>query len=221
MNSDGPGPQRRIGVVVADGDAATRTGVRIALRAGGISDCGEVGTARELVASVALSQPDVCLVDVRLSGDGIAAATEIAAFGQAPHVIMLAADVDEQDFLAAMRIGAVGYIHKGIAPARLPAVVRGVLRGEAAIPRKFAPMLIENLHRPSRVRYRGLRDWGGVGLSSRELQVLDLLREGQSTREIATNLSISEVTVRRHVGSALKRLRVQSRAEALELLSSS
>jgi DNA-binding NarL/FixJ family response regulator len=220
MNPDGPGPHCRIGVVVADGDAATRTGVRIALQADGIDVCGEAGTARELVDSAARTEPDVCLVDVRLSGDGIAAATLICALGGGPRLIMLAADVNEQDFLAAMRIGAVGYIHKSIAPARLPAVVRGVLRGEAAIPRKFAPMLIENLHRQSLVRHRGLRDRGGVGLSSREWQVLDLLREGQSTREIATHLSISEVTVRRHVGSALKRLRVQSRAEALELLSS-
>jgi two-component system NarL family response regulator len=192
----------------------------MALQEAGIEVCAEVANARELVESVARDEPDVCLVDVHLPGGGISSAAEVAARTKRPPVILLANELEEDDFLAAMRVGTAGYLPKSIAPKRLGAVVRSVLRGEPAIPRALVAILIQGLRGRSARRQLMIPDRRGVDLTSREWEVLDLMREGHSTREIAAYLLISEVTVRRHIGSVLKKLQVDSRAEALELLQS-
>jgi DNA-binding NarL/FixJ family response regulator len=212
--------QKSIRALVAERDSATRTGVKMALRKAGIEVCGEVGTARDLVEAAARLDPDVCLVAVNLPGGGIAAASELGARGRRPAVIMLAGKIEEADFLAAMRAGTAGYLPKSIPPSRLPAVVRGVMRGEPAVPRALVAMLINGLRRRSASRLLVIPDRTNVDLTSREWEVLDLMREGLSTRAIAARLLISEVTVRRHISSVLKKLQVQTRAEALELLQS-
>lgn len=220
MRAGAPKEGGPIRALIADGDSATRNGVRMALEKAGIDVCAEVGSAQELVEAAAGARPDVCLVDVNLPGGGITGASEIRARTPRPVVIMLAAEVDEEEFLAAMRIGTAGYLLKSISPARLPAVVRGVLRGEPAIPRALVAMLIDGLRRRGAGRHLMVPDRSGVDLTSREWEVLDLMRDGLSTRDIAMRLLISEVTVRRHIGSVLKKLQVHSRAEAIELLES-
>lgn len=220
MRAGAPEDRGSIRALIADGDSATRAGVRMALQKAGIEVCAEVGTAKALVEAIPGAHPDVCLVDVNLPGGGIAAASEVRGRTPRPAVIMLAAEVDEEDFLAAMRIGTAGYLLKSISPARLPAVVRGVLRGEPAIPRALVAMLIEGLRRRGTGRHLMVPERSGVDLTSREWEVLDLMRDGLSTHEIAMRLLISDVTVRRHIGSVLKKLQVQTRAEALALLRS-
>jgi DNA-binding NarL/FixJ family response regulator len=119
-----------------------------------------------------------------------------------------------------MRVGATGYLPKAIAPAALSKVVDAVLNGEPAIPRALVPLLInEYRERPSR-RYLVTNGALDVDLTSREWDVITYLRDGLSTREIAERLLISEVTVRRHVGGIVKKLHVDSRADALKLLQS-
>jgi two-component system NarL family response regulator len=208
-----------IRVVIADSDCATRTGVKLALQEAGIDVCDEVASARDLIESVARLDPDVCLVDVGLPGGGITAASELAGTRR-PATIMLAEEVVEEDFRTAMRMGAAGFLPKNVSPSRLPAVVRSVLAGEPAVPRALVGMLLEDVRRRARRRQLVGRDHRAVDLTSREWEVLDLMRERLSTREIATRLSISDVTVRRHIGSVLKKLRVGSRAAAIELLRS-
>ena len=114
----------------------------------------------------------------------------------------------------------MGYLPTTISPKRLPAVVRAVLLGELAIPRVLIPLLIDRLRERNARRHLMLPQRRGIDLTSREWEVLDLMREGLSTREIAARLLISEVTVRRHIGSVLKKLQVPSRGEALKLLQS-
>jgi DNA-binding NarL/FixJ family response regulator len=213
--------RKRIRVLIADSDAVTRTGVRLALEAGGIEVCAEVAGARELIESVARLAPDVCLVDVDLPGGGLAAAAELGA-GPSPRpaTIVLAAKIVEDDFRAAVLAGAAGYLPKTVSSARVPAVVRGLLRGEPAVPRSLVAMLIEDMRLRAARRRRVNGDGNGIDLTSREWEVIDLIGEGRSTREVAERLSISEVTVRRHVGSTLKKLGVQTRAAAVELLRS-
>jgi DNA-binding NarL/FixJ family response regulator len=194
--------------------------MRMALQEAGIEVCAEVATARELVEAVSHLEPEVCLVAVDLPGGGLNGVSEIGARGRRPSVIMLAVDVVDEDFLTAMKIGAVGYLPKTISSAVLPAVVRGVLRGEPAIPRVLVATLIDGLRRRRPGRHLIVPEQSGIDLTSREWEVLDLMRAGHSTREIAARLVISEVTVRRHIGSVLKKLRVSSRREALELLAS-
>jgi DNA-binding NarL/FixJ family response regulator len=203
-------------VVVAEDDPATLAGIRMALEAGTISVCASAGSVSELIDAVERLGPDACLVDVDLKGDGIRAAAAVAA--RAPGVpVILLADDDER-FLDAMRAGAAGFVSKRIASARLPKVIHAVLEGEPAIPRALVSLLIDHYRERPLRRQLPAGQWRGVDLTSREWEVLDFLRAGLTTRQIAGRLLISEVTVRRHIGSILKKLQVSSRADAVRLL---
>jgi len=207
-------------VLVACGDSPTRNGIRLALEEQGITVCGGVATAAELLEAVSRLEPHFCFVDVELPGGGLTAIAELRAWRAQPAVVLLAAQVNEDDFLKAMRVGAHGYLPKSISPERLPAVVRAVLLGEPAIPRSLVAVLMNRLRTGEGRRHLMTPDGRGIDLSGREWEVLEAMREGLSTREIAGRLVISEVTVRRHIGAVLRKLQVQSRREALELLQS-
>jgi DNA-binding NarL/FixJ family response regulator len=194
--------------------------MRMALESDGVAVVGEVQSLPELVEAVERYKPDVCLVDADLNGGGVRAAAELTARAPGVAVVLLADDASDEMFLAAIRVGATGYVPKHIPPARLPSVVRAVIHGEPAIPRALVTHLINQYRaRPPR-RQLAVANGRGVDLTSREWQVLEFMREGLSTREIADRLMISEVTVRRHIGSVLKKLQVPSRADALRLLES-
>jgi two-component system nitrate/nitrite response regulator NarL len=208
-------------VLVAGNDSATINGIRMALEKEGIVLCGQVASASELLEAVSRLEPDVCLVDVDLPGGGLVATAEMRAWSSSIAVIMLASNLNEEDFLKAMGVGAIGYLPKSISAQRLPAVVRAVLLGEPAIPRPLVAVLMNRLRGGGGAkRHLVVPDGRGVDLTSREWEVLDCMREGLSTREIAVKLLIADVTVRRHIGAVLKKLHVHSRREALELLRS-
>jgi DNA-binding NarL/FixJ family response regulator len=209
-----------VDVVIGANGAATLAGMRMALESDAIRVCAEVHSLEELIEAVERLAPDVCLVDVDLSGGGIRAVGEVAARAPGVAVVLLADDDGDERFLDAMRLGAAGYVPKHIAPARLPSVIRAVLDGEPAIPRALVTVLINQYRdRPMR-RHLPVSHGRGIDLTSREWEVLDFLRSGLSPREFADRLLISEVTVRRHIGAVLKKLQVSSRAEALRLLES-
>jgi DNA-binding NarL/FixJ family response regulator len=95
-----------------------------------------------------------------------------------------------------------------------------VLKGEAAIPRALVGVLMNRMRGRTSYRHLSLPRRRGVDLTSREWEVLELMKAGASTREIAERLLISEITVRRHISAVLKKLQVSSRREALQLLHS-
>jgi DNA-binding NarL/FixJ family response regulator len=107
---------------------------------------------------------------------------------------------------------------KDIDPARLPLALMGVLDGEAALPRRLVSLLIEEFRERKRRRRIPLVGRRSVELTDREWEVLELMREGASTEEIAARLFISPVTVRTHVSAILRKLHVPSREAAVELL---
>jgi DNA-binding NarL/FixJ family response regulator len=187
--------------------------------ADGIEVVGEVASVHELVETISRIQPDVCLIDVDLPGGGLRGAAEVLGRVPGVAVVMLAEEADERQFLEALHVGAVGYILKNISAARLPEVLRAVVAGEPAVPRSLVVSLIDG-YRDRLARRRVSGPQRGVDLTAREWEVFDFMSDGLTTREIATRLLISEVTVRRHIGSALKKLDVQSREEALKLLQS-
>jgi DNA-binding NarL/FixJ family response regulator len=202
-------------VVIADDHPPTRMGVRLALEEDGFIVSGEENTGPGAVAAALRDPPDVCLLDVDMPGGGIKAAAAIRAQLPQTQVVMLSAAENDDDLFAALEVGASGYLLKEMNPARLGRALQGVLRGEAALPRALTARLIEEFRararQPSLVR-RSERD-----LTSREWDVLDCLRDGRSTRRIAKHLFISETTVRRHVGSILRKLGVSSREEAVQV----
>jgi len=213
-------PQRasRPRVLIAADNPPTRVGLRLALEAD--ADCTEVADEQAAVAAAIRERPDVCLIDFDFPAC-LRAIGAIVADAPDTLVIVLARRGDEGEFLAAMRAGATGYVPQGLDAARLPLVVDAVMRGEPAVPRQFVASLLDEIRDLGRGR-RSVAIAGRrrVELTSREWEALDLLRQGHSTREIAAELRISQVTVRRHLSAAYTKLGVRTRLEAVGLLQS-
>ena len=208
-----------IRVLVASERRATREAVRAALEPATL--CLEARTVRAAIEHAVGGDVDVCLIDARMKGDGIAAASAIRQRRPDALIVVMAPVEDEAELLEAVSAGAVGYIGDEVDPLRLASIVRGVVHGEAAVPRKLVARLIAEL-RFLEGRRRTLRtERGAVELTRREWQVLELLGDDCSTREIAARLLISEVTVRRHASLLVHKLEVRDRAAAVEVLRAS
>jgi DNA-binding NarL/FixJ family response regulator len=191
-------------ILLADADQAVRVGLRGALERAKLDVCAQAENADAAVDAARREQPDLCLLDVSLPGGGIAAAARIAREVPAVAIVMLASREDEREVIDSVRAGAAGYLLKGMDPTRLPMALRGVLAGEAAVPRRLTAKVIHAL------RGRGGRavnvDGRPVALSQREYDVLALLGEDLDGAEIAQRLGISPVTVRRHVSGLMEKL---------------
>jgi DNA-binding NarL/FixJ family response regulator len=209
---------RALRVVVADDHAPTREGVKLALVRGGFSICAEAADAQGAIEAAKRERPDVALLDINMPGNGIQAAQVISRDVPETAVVMLTVSRADTDLFDALRAGASGYLLKDIDPARLPQALYGVLEGEAALPRHLVALLIEEFRERRGRRRIPMLGRRSVELTDREWEVLELMREGLSTEEIGNRLFISAVTVRTHVSAILKKLRVPTRAAALELL---
>ena len=204
-------------VVLADEHPTLRASVRGLLERDGFDVCGEAGSAEAAVERALEERPDVCLLEVLLPGGGIWATARIAE--KLPHtaIVMLTASRDREHLFDAVRAGAAGYLLKDMNPTRIPHALRGVLEGEAAIPRALVATLVTEFQSQGRRRMLVGRR-GRADLTRREWEVLELMRAGLSTREMAGRLFLAPVTVRRHVSSLLDKLGVEDRAAAVALL---
>jgi DNA-binding NarL/FixJ family response regulator len=203
-------------VLIAAERLPTRVGLRLALEPE--ARCTEAADAQSAEDAAVRDRPDVCLLGLDGAGQGLRAANEIVTRVPSAVVILLTSRLDEEEFMAAVRAGATGYLTQSLDPARLPHVVRGALRGEPAVPRRFVARLLDELKTRERRRSVVLAGKGRVALTSREWEVVDLLLRSATTMEIADELGVAPVTVRRHLGSVERKLGVKSRAEVVELL---
>jgi DNA-binding NarL/FixJ family response regulator len=201
-------------LIAADHDA-TRTGLRLALA--GSAEVSEADDARSAVDIAVRDRPDVCVFDFTPPGRGIRAAAEITRRLPGATVIVMTSRVNEDEFLTAIQAGATGYVSEQIDPARLPHLIRDVMRGEAAVPRGLVTRLLNEFRGRERRRL-ALRDRRGVELTEREWQVVEVLRQGLTTRQISERLGIREVTVRRHISGVHQKVGVRTRAELLDML---
>jgi DNA-binding NarL/FixJ family response regulator len=206
-------------VVLAEEHPTLRAAVRNVLEADGFVVCGEAEDAAESLRVVLRERPDICLVGLRMKGEAlrmIASITDEQA-GTGTVMIVLTASRSTESMIAAIRAGATGYLLKEMNPERIPAAVRGVLNGEAAMPRTLVIRLIREIQRLGRgPMLNGER--GLVELTPRQWEVLTLMSDGFSTAEIAERLLVSPVTVRRHVSAMLDKLAVADRESAIALL---
>jgi DNA-binding NarL/FixJ family response regulator len=204
-------------VLIAAERRPTRARFRLALE--GDASCSEAESADAAVEAAVRDCPDVCLLGLKSGQNRIRAAAEIAARVPSVQVIVLTNRPDEDEFMAAMRGGAAGYLPQSLDPDRLPHVVRSALQGEPAVPRRFVARLLAELRVQAQAR-RTLVSVGAerVPLTIRESEVVELLRRGASTSEIASELGIAAVTVRRHVSSIEKKLGVTDRAGVMRRL---
>jgi DNA-binding NarL/FixJ family response regulator len=206
-------------VVIADDHAPTRAHIRELL--GAESDfvvCAEAADAPGAVRAAIEEGPDLCVLDIRMPGSGVAAAWEITSRLPLTHVVMLTVSRDDRDLFAALRAGATGYLLKDVDPGRLAEELRSALDGEAVIPRGLVTRLVAEFRDRSPRRRRIVAGPDEPALTSREWEILDLLRGGATTAGIADALTISPATVRSHVAGILRKLRVPDRESAVRLI---
>ena len=215
-------PPTELRVLVADDDPLARRLVREQLTTA--EDVSVIGEARDGVEAVRMARdlaPDLVVMDLQMPGcDGIAAAEQITAEAPWVNVVILSVAGDEELVLLALRSGAVGFLDKGIEMEALIRAVHGVGRGEAAIDRTMTRRLIaefRSITAKAAMRSASRTQASGSELSPREKQILVLLAEGLSTEAMSSELGLAIETVRTHIKSILRKLRVHSRQEAVEV----
>ncbi|KAA1418579.1 response regulator transcription factor [Nocardioides humilatus] len=207
----------QVRVLVAEADEAARAAIVVALEGNGCVVCGVAGSADDAVEIAVAQRPDVVLIDVDLPGRGISVARELARRLPNAALVMWAEDLDDDVLFDSLRAGASGYLLKETDLARLGDALRGVINGEAAIPRRLVRRMAEEFRSPSLPRYVQSSP-AASKLTAREWQVMELLGAGLTTDQVARRLFLSRSTVRVHVSSALKKLRVTDRDAAIALL---
>jgi DNA-binding NarL/FixJ family response regulator len=184
------------------------------LAAAGFSVIAEVPDAQAAVSTAVAERPELVLISAELSEGAV---REISASVPATRVVVLTPSPSGEELVAAVRAGAAGYLGEDVSPSRLPAVMRGVLDGEVALPRRETQHLLDAM-RGRDARHAAIAARAATALTNRELEVLDMLVAETPTGEMARRLGVSQVTVRRHVSSLLAKLNLPSRAAAVELL---
>lgn len=203
-------------VLLVDDHALVRSAIRQALEAPDVTVVGEARSAEEALEMAPRLRPDLVLLDIDLPGmTGIDAVRELAPRLPDTRVVMLTVSTDRRDLLEAVRHGAAGYLTKDLTGDALLRAIRGLRRGDLAMSRVHAAHVVEHLQRGARGAAPDGDDLASA-LSAREREVLRLLAEGLTDREIANALAISPRTVESHVSSVLRKLGVRNRAEAAQ-----
>ena len=205
-------------ILIVDDHPLTREALAGLLVANGFDVVGQASGGVDAIALAGELRPDLVLLDLTMPDmDGLTALPRVREAAPEAEVVVLTASEDDGNLLAAIRLGAAGYLLKSEPPDRIVAFLRGVFAGEAALSGAVARRLFEQVR-------EGGRRGGAVPqsiadvLSARELEVLLLLDQHLGTDEIAQRLFISEHTVRSHVKNLMAKLHVSSRREALERL---
>jgi two-component system nitrate/nitrite response regulator NarL len=208
-----PGPS----IVLVDDEPVTRREVRRLLERDGFDVTAEAADAQSAIETIARERPRLCLVDLRVPGGGIRVVREASRKTPETLIVVLTDSANRTDLLDAIRGGASGYLVKSMDPDRLVHALRGVLAGEAAIPRLLVAELVRDLQTLGRQHVVAGRN-GRADLTSREWEILGLLCDGLSGPRIAKRLYISPVTVRRHSAEVVRKLGVRDRGEAIALI---
>jgi DNA-binding NarL/FixJ family response regulator len=204
----------RVRVMVVDDHPLVRSAVARAISGDGMVVVAEASTAEEALALAPQVAPDILLLDIAMPGmSGVELVRELAPRLPATRIVMLTMSSSDRDVAAAMRYGAAGYLTKDLSPEALARALRATQTGEMVIPRRLAARLL------ARVIRQGPAESTVEGatldrLTGRERDVLRLLADGLSDRDIATALTISIRTVESHVSSILRKLEVRNRTEA-------
>jgi DNA-binding NarL/FixJ family response regulator len=203
-----------IRVVLADDHPIYREGVaRTLADAGGIEVVGQAAdgdAAVELVTSLA---PDLVLLDISMpKGGGLPALARIAQLPKPPKVAMLTASEEDDDLMQALRLGALGYVLKGVGAGELVDLVRGLAQGQSYVSPGLAGRLLVGMRSRGTAPVNPLED-----LTKREEDILRLVAQGMSNREVGQTLDLQEKTVKHYMTAILQKLHVRNRVEAAML----
>ncbi len=204
----------KIRIVLADDHTIVRNGLRALLdRQPNFLVVGEASNGREAVEIVEQELPNIVLMDVAMPQlNGIEAATRISAEWPQTAVIILSMYSDETYVLRALKAGARGYLLKDSAESDLIQAIRAVASGKAFFSPAVSRVLADDYLR--QMRQRGVEDPYDL-LSAREREVLQLIAEGRSSKEIATLLSLSSYTIDTHRANVMQKLNVHSMPELI------
>jgi two-component system NarL family response regulator len=201
-------------LLVVDDVPLFRAGLTSALRGAGFDVVGEAESAEGAVAAAENLQPDLVLLDVLMPGlSGLDVVEKISAASPATHIVLLTGSESEEDLLTAIRGGARGYIIKDMPFPQLVDAISAIERGGAAISPQMAGKLFDVTRHL--LRHQELIQSRKPTLTGRELEVLDLVAAGNTSKEIGDLLYISENTVKNHIRNILDKLGLHSRNEAV------
>ena len=207
-----------IRVVLADDHPIYREGVaRTLTDAGGIEVVGQASDGEAAARVTEALNPDLVLLDISMPrGGGLGALSRIMQLPKPPFVAMLTASEEEADLMQAMRLGALGYILKGVGAGELVGLVREMAEGHSYVAPGLAGRLLVAMRVGGAAR-RGGEQNPLADLSRREEDILRLVAQGKSNREVGADLDIQEKTVKHYMTSILGKLRVRNRVEAAML----
>lgn len=198
-----------IRILVADDHLVVRSGLNGMLASQpDFTVVGEADDGAEAVRLALRLEPDLVLMDLRMPGtDGVAAIEELHAAGSTANVLVLTTYDSDADILRAVEAGATGYLLKDAGREEIYAAVRSAASsGRTALAPAVADSLMRSLRRPEQ-----------QSLSKREVEVLDLVRQGKSNKQIARSLHVSEATVKTHLIHAFAKLGVDDRTAAVSV----
>jgi DNA-binding NarL/FixJ family response regulator len=198
-----------IRVLIVDDHPIVRQGLRTFLTSRpGLEVVGEAADGEAALVEAARLGPDVVLLDLVMPrGGGVDVIRGLRTAGERPRVIVLTSFAGDDQVVEAVRAGAAGYLLKDVAPAELEAAIRTVHDGGVLLDPSVVGSVMAEVA-------RGGPPPGVEELTARERQVLSLLAQGRSNRELATELYVSEKTVKTHVSSILAKLRLPDRTQA-------
>ncbi len=204
-----------IRVVIADDHTLLREGlIQLIRRERDLEVVGEAANGREVLNAVQETHPDVLLLDLVMPEiDRLAILPQIRERSPATKVLILADSFDQELIFPSLRQGAQGYILKNALSADLCKAIRTVHAGEAWVERRVVGHLLAELPRHAQEDLPQRRDQSGQLLSRREAEVARLVAAGYSNKEIAAWLSIGEKTVKSHMVSIFRKLRIRHRLE--------
>jgi two-component system, NarL family, response regulator DevR len=199
-------------LLLVDDHKVVRLGlVTLFSTAPGISVVGEAGSVAEAIEVARRCLPDVVVMDVRLpDGSGVEACREIRSQHPGACVVMLTSFADEDAVISSIMAGAVGYVLKSADPDRLIEAVQGASRGVSLLDPAITATVLSRMRHPATLS----DDDPLAPLSEQERNVLPLIAEGKTNREIASTLYLSEHTVKGYVSNILQKLHLARRAEA-------
>ncbi|NCM97338.1 MAG: response regulator transcription factor [Rhodobacterales bacterium] len=201
-----------IRIVIADDHPLYREGVARSLSEdAGISVVGQAQDALGAAELAERLQPDVVLLDVSMPhGGGLAALRQIMLMAKPPKVAMLTASEEDDVVMQALKAGALGYILKGVGSRDLVAVVKDLANGQSYVSPALAGRILNAMRSGAAARAANPID----DLSKREEDILRLVAEGKSNKEVGLALELQEKTVKHYMTSILQKLHVRNRVEA-------
>jgi DNA-binding NarL/FixJ family response regulator len=207
-------PVDRIRVMLADDHALFRKGVASLLSAcPDIEVVGEAENGAEAVARVAELMPDLILMDIQMPElNGLEATRRIKAEHPYVKIVMLTIAEEDRSLFDAIKAGAQGYLLKKMEPEEFLSMLRGISRGEAPISRNMASKILGEFGRHMKERHP---EDPTARLTPREHEVLQILTQGGTNKEIANTLCVSENTVKNHLKNILEKLHLQNRVQAV------